>query len=169
MKKYYFLIVLLLIAALPVQARAAQLPADGQYMIEVTLVGGTGRAAVESPAKLTVAGGAAIAAVVWSSPYYEEMQVDGITYHPVHAGGNSTFEIPVEFDEDMKVKAQTVAMSVPHEIDYTLRFDAATLKPSGRNRFPLTLPGAGVVAAILIIVLAGVFGNKKRRRENRNQ
>lgn len=37
--------------------------------------------------------------------------------------GNSTFEIPVSvFDAEMEVTADTVAMSEPHEIDYTLKF-----------------------------------------------
>ncbi len=107
---------------------AAQLPADGQYTIEVTLSGGSGRATVESPAKLTVANGAAIATIIWSSPYYDYMLLDGNKYNPVNTEGNSTFEIPVGLDTDMPVSADTIAMSTPHEIDYTFRFDSGTLK-----------------------------------------
>ena len=44
-------------------------------------------------------------------------------YEPVNKDGNSTFEIPVSvFDAEMEVTADTVAMSEPHEIDYTLKF-----------------------------------------------
>ena len=43
--------------------------------------------------------------------------------------GNSTFELPVDgFDYRMQIVADTVAMSTPHEIDYTLLFDSATIK-----------------------------------------
>lgn len=43
--------------------------------------------------------------------------------------GNSTFEIPVaEFDSKLEVTADTVAMSTPHEIDYTLQFDSSTIQ-----------------------------------------
>ena len=60
------------------------------------------------------------------------MKVDGTTYNPLGEGGNSTFEIPVTLDEDMAVSAQTVAMSQPHEIEYTLHFDSATLEPAAQ-------------------------------------
>lgn len=110
-------------------ATTASLPEDGQYMVEVALSGGSGRATIESPAKLIVTGGAATATVVWSSPYYEYMLVDGVTYQPVSTDGNAAFEIPVVLDTDMAVSAQTIAMSQPHEIDYTLRFDSGTVKP----------------------------------------
>ncbi len=43
--------------------------------------------------------------------------------------GNSVFQIPVTvFDEPVEVVADTTAMSVPHEIDYTFTFDSASLK-----------------------------------------
>ncbi len=110
---------------------SVQLPADGQYTIEVTLTGGTGRAKVESPAKLTVSGGKAAALIVWSSSNYTYMMVDGTKYNPVNTEGNSTFEIPVSLDEDMAITTETIAMSAPHVVDYTLRFDSATLKKQG--------------------------------------
>ena len=99
-------------------------------MVEVALSGGSGRATIESPAKLIVTGGAATATVVWSSPYYEYMLVAGVTYQPVSTDGNAAFEIPVVLDTDMAVSAQTIAMSQPHEIDYALRFDSASLSPA---------------------------------------
>ncbi len=137
-------------------------------MVRVTLEGGTGRVQVESPATLTVTSGAATATVIWSSPYYEYMLIDGTYYYPINHGGNSTFEIPVSLDTDMAVSAQTIAMSEPHEISYTLHFDSATLKPLAGDGSPLTPLGAGAVAAaILIIILAGVSLLKKRQRESR--
>ena len=111
-------------------AAPAALPTQGEYQIQVSLSGGTGRAEVASPTKLTVAAdGAATATIVWSSPYYENMTVSGISYSPVSMGETSTFEIPVVLDTDMAVSATTIAMSEPHEIDYTLYFDTATMKP----------------------------------------
>lgn len=164
MKKRGFLIMLVLLMLLPVQAMASKQPADGRYTVEVALSGGSGRATVESPARLTVADGAATATVIWSSPYYEYMRLDGVTYYPVSTDGNSTFEIPVILDENMAVSAQTIAMSEPHEIDYTLHFDSATLKPLVKTGFPL-LPHVAGGAAILIAVLAGIFLYKKCKRE----
>lgn len=109
-------------------AAEAVLPEDGSYTCAVTLTGGSGRATVESPAALTVADGAMTAVIVWSSPNYDYMLVDGEKYLPTNTEGNSTFEIPVAaLDTELAVTADTVAMSTPHEIDYTLTFDSATL------------------------------------------
>lgn len=101
---------------------------DGAYTVEVTLSGGSGRASVTSPAPLAVEGETMTATLVWSSPYYEYMLVDGVRYEPTQTQGNATFVIPVRLDEDMAVSASTVAMSQPHLVDYTLRFDSATVK-----------------------------------------
>ncbi len=128
MKKLLVFPLILLLLALSACAPADGTPRDGQYTVEVTLSGGSGRATVESPAELTVADGAATAVIVWSSPNYDYMLIGGTKYEPVNTGGNSTFEIPVVLDEDMPAVADTTAMSTPHEIDYTLRFDSATLK-----------------------------------------
>ena len=112
----------------PADETAAEAPADGSYTCAVTLEGGSGRATVESPALLTVADGALTATIVWSSPNYDYMLIDGEKYLPINTEGNSTFEIPVAaLDTAMAVTADTVAMSTPHEIDYTLTFDSATL------------------------------------------
>ena len=168
MKKYLFLTVLLLIMILPLQAMAAELPEDGRYTIEMTLSGGSGRAQIETPAKLTVEDGAATAIVIWSSPYYEYMWIDGICYYPVNTDGNSTFEIPVLLDKDMAVSAQTVAMSEPHEIDYMLRFDSATIKPLTDDGSALTPPEIIAMAAVLIVLAAaGLFIAARRRAKGR--
>ena len=77
------------------QPAAAEAPADGTYTCDVPLEGGSGRATVESPAALTVADGRMTATIVWSSPNYDYMLVDGEKYLPTNTEGNSTFEIPV--------------------------------------------------------------------------
>ena len=105
------------------KAADAEVPADGSYTCEVTLEGGSGRATVESPAALTVAEGKMTATIVWSSPNYDYMIVDGEKYLPTNTEGNSTFEIPVAaLGTPLAVTADTVAMSKPHEIEYTLTF-----------------------------------------------
>ena len=106
-----------------VQQAGTAAPADGTYTCEVTLEGGSGRATVESPAALTVADGKMTATIVWSSPNYDYMIVDGEKYLPTNTEGNSTFEIPVAaLDTPLDVVGDTVAMSTPHEIEYTLTF-----------------------------------------------
>ncbi len=101
--------------------------ADGTYSVDVALEGGSGRASVETPCTLKVESGAMTATVVWSSPNYDQMVVDGTQYLPVNTEGNSTFEIPVAtLAEPLAVQAETTAMSTPHMIDYTLTFDAST-------------------------------------------
>ena len=100
--------------------------ADGEYTVEVTMEGGSGRASVQSPTELSVENGQAEAKIVWSSSHYDYMKVGEEKYLPVNTEGNSTFEIPVEiFDEPMSVIGDTTAMSTPHEIDYTINFDSS--------------------------------------------
>ena len=104
---------------------------DGVYTIAVTLEGGSGRASVESPAKLMIAGTEAKVSIVWGSPNYDYMKVDGVQYDQINTEGNSVFEIPVTgFDYRMPVTADTTAMGTPHEIEYTLYFDASTIQPA---------------------------------------
>ena len=101
---------------------------DGEYKVNVTLEGGSGKSTVQSPAKLTIAGGKATAEIIWSSNKYDYMVVDGEKILPVSTEENSVFEIPVTgFDYKMPVSADTTAMSTPHEIEYTLYFDSASV------------------------------------------
>ena len=108
-------------------SNAVRIAEDGEYTMEVTLTGGSGRASIDSPAEITVADGAYTAKIVWSSPHYEYMTVDGVQYDPVNTEGNSTFLIPITPDTDITVQALTTAMSEPHLIEYVLHFDGGTL------------------------------------------
>ena len=109
------------------KAAEAETPADGTYTCDVTLEGGSGRATVESPAALTVADGKMTATIVWSSPNYDYMLVDGERCDVLSTENGSTFEIPVAaLDTPLAVVGDTTAMSTPHEIDYTLTFDASS-------------------------------------------
>lgn len=103
--------------------------ADGAYSIEVTMEGGTGRARILSPASLQVSEGKATARIQWNSPNYDYMLVDGEKYLPVNQDGDSVFEIPVPyFDAPMEVIGDTLAMSTPHEVEYTIIFHFDTIR-----------------------------------------
>ena len=116
----------------PMEEEETDVPADGAYTCAVTLEGGSGRATVESPAALRVEHGQIFATLVWSSPNYDYMLVEGQRYEPVNTEGNAVFEIPVSgFDRPVPVVADTVAMSTPHEVSYTLTFDSASLQAQG--------------------------------------
>lgn len=102
---------------------------DGSYTIELTMEGGSGRASIQSPAQITVADGAATAILEWSSPNYDYMLVNGEKYLPVNTEGNSVFEVPVEaLDAPLTMIGDTVAMSTPHEVEYTVTFHSETLE-----------------------------------------
>lgn len=94
-------------------------------MVAVTLSGGSGKSTVESPAKVsTNADGQKIVTIIWSSPNYDYMIIDGEKILPVNTEGNSTFEIPIsDVPCSIDVIADTVAMSKPHEIEYNLSFE----------------------------------------------
>ena len=109
--------------------------ADGSYTIELTMEGGSGRASIQSPAQITVADGAAMATLEWSSPNYDYMLVNGEKYLPVNTEGNSVFEVPVEaLDAPLTMIGDTVAMSTPHEVEYTVTFHSDTLQSAESGR-----------------------------------
>ena len=128
MKRIAPILICLLMAAAFFTACGEKELTDGRYTVEVTLSGGSGRANVDSPATILIEGGKITATIVWSSPFYEYMLLDGVQYDPVQTEGNSTFEIPAVLDERMEVSASTIAMSEPHLVDYTLYFDSNTIK-----------------------------------------
>ena len=102
---------------------------DGDYTVEVRLTGGSGRASVASPAEMKVRNGVCTAKIIWSSRNYDYMRVEDEKLLPVEGEEYSAFLVPVlYFDRPMPVVADTVAMSEPHEIAYTLYFDAASLE-----------------------------------------
>ena len=103
--------------------------ADGSYTIELAMEGGSGRASIQSPAQLAITDGAATVTLEWSSPNYDYMLVNGEKYLPVNTEGNSVFEVPVEaLDAPLTMIGDTVAMSTPHEVEYTVTFHSETLE-----------------------------------------
>ena len=137
---------------------------DGTYKIDVVLGGGSGRATITSPATLVVKEGCAYAQIEWSSSHYDYMKVGETTYDPINTDGNSVFELPITvMDKPMDVIADTTAMSVPHEIEYTLTFASDSIT-SGNQAAPgqQIIYLAVVVAAGVVVV---ILTKKKKSKE----
>lgn len=102
--------------------------ADGTYSVEVSLEGGSGKALIESPTTLIVENGKAQVEIAWSSPNYDYMKLDDVKYELADQEGNSNFILPIKvFDWNISVIADTIAMSEPHEIAYTIVLDSSTI------------------------------------------
>ena len=136
MNKYIRLIISILITLMITACAGTsnvEVPVSGICKVNISLSGGSGKATVESPANMVIDGDSQIVTLTWSSPNYDYMIVDNEKYLPVNTEGNSVFEIPVSvLDEPFTVIADTVAMSKPHEIEYTLtisKVDEAALEP----------------------------------------
>ena len=89
------------------------------------------------------------------------MEVGGKEYYPANGGGNSVFLIDAEFDREIPVKAETLAMSSPHMIDYSLYLDSSSLRKDGVGAPYIAIAAALLAAAVFAAV---VFG-KRRRHE----
>lgn len=113
-----------------VENMTEQVTKDGTYTIDITFEGGSGKSKILSPATIAIAGENKTATVQWNSENYDYMIVDGQKYLPTSTEGGSVFEIPVAaFDEKIVVIGDTIAMSKPHEIEYTITFHSETMKP----------------------------------------
>lgn len=94
---------------------------DGDFKAEITLSGGTGRTTVQSPANVHIENSVITAEIVWSSPNYDLMIVSGKQYTPTSMEGGSRFTVEIpSLDTPLDIQAETIAMSTPHMIDYTI-------------------------------------------------
>lgn len=144
---------------------------DGAYTVDVILEGGSGKASVTSPALLMVKDQQMKAQIEWNSPSYDYMILDGETYFPVNQEGNSVFEIPVgAFDQPVRVTADTTAMSMPHEIEYTLTYVRDSVKPISaegeKQRWKEMIPvgcaaGAGALLCVYYVMRRKKDNEKK--------
>ena len=126
----WLLIAVMLVCAVACGAKQTTVK-DGAYTVAVTLEGGTGKAKIESPAALTVRDGKMTLTVRWSSDKYDYMLVGGEKLLPEYIDGHSVFTVPVDsLDKPLSAVADTTAMSTPHEIEYTITFDMASLAPA---------------------------------------
>ena len=137
---------------------------DGEYEIEAVLTGGSGRATITSPATIFVQDEKAVVEIEWSSPNYDYMILDGETYYPVNTDRNSVFELPVTaFDTEVAVTADTTAMSVPHEIDYTIFLDSTSIANQGEK--PMAVIAVIYVAAVIAVSVAAIAIHRKRKEK----
>ena len=147
------------------QALSINLP-DGEYSVEVSLAGGSGRASVTTPTWMIVQEGRAYARLLWSSPYYDYMILDGKKYlNETTDGGSSSFTIPITaMDAPMEVIADTTAMGDPVEIDYTLTFYEDTI--GSKSRVPQEGALRVLAGAAVFIIVGGIVNHfiKRRRR-----
>ena len=141
---------------------------DGEYAIDVTMTGGSGKATIQSPTLLTLNDGIAYASITWSSSNYDYMIVDGQKYlNESEEDVNSHFTIPIaDLTQDTPVIADTLAMGTPHEVQYVLTFDPASIASKS------TLPQEGakrvLIMAAIIIIGGGIlnhFVNERRKQD----
>ncbi|MBQ3424583.1 MAG: hypothetical protein IJH38_05240 [Clostridia bacterium] len=103
--------------------------ADGSYTCALSLTGG--RATVESPARLEVISGEAMAHVVFSTGKIDYVLVDSQKYFPVGEGDKAAFDIPVSgFDRAIAIVLDSTAMLPATEVSYIITFDSASLEPA---------------------------------------
>ena len=90
------------------------------------------------------------------------MTLDGETYLPVNTEGNSVFELPVTaFDTEVSVTADTTAMSVPHEIEYTILLDSTSIANAGEK--PMEVIAVVYVAAVIAVSITAWQIHRKRK------
>ena len=132
----FLMAVALVLMLLPKPVQAVATVPDGQYYIDVTLVGGSGRVVADSPALLTVNSGQMSAVLILkrssgtSTTTYLWMTVNGggTQYNNLASSGeNSKFNIPVaSLDTAIPVTAYSEVMAT--EIEYTLTFASSSIK-----------------------------------------
>lgn len=102
---------------------------SGTYKVDASLIGGSGRASIESPVTIKVNNGTMEAVITWSSSNYDLMVVGGTEYTPSSTSGKSVFQIPISsLSEPLAFEAETTAMGAPHMIEYTITFDIPSTK-----------------------------------------
>ena len=127
LSKTLIMLAALAFACLCVGALAEDALPDGSYAPDdFTFSGGTGRVEITCP-EVTVTDGTAVATIVFSSPNYATLTLDGAAYEAERTETASLFRVSAPLNRAFEIAAVTTAMSKPHEIAYTLfiRLDAA--------------------------------------------
>ena len=101
--------------------------ADGSYTCGVVLEG-EGRAALQSPAQLTVENGAVTARIVFSTKKIDYVLVAGERYEPVSMEQGAEFLVPVAaFGRKLTIVVDSTAIKPAVEVTYTMTFDETTI------------------------------------------
>lgn len=140
---------------------------NGEYSIEVSMTGGSGRASISSPAFLYVRNHHFYAKITWSSSHYDYMIVGSRKYlNESKKGENSTFTIPVTaIDEPMIVKADTTALGDPVEIEYHLTFYEDSI--GSVDQIPQIAAKKVLTIALVVMIAGGILNYfvKSRKRQ----
>ena len=84
-KRIWLAVLALCLVMMPAAARAESAALeDGEYRVDVTLEGGSGRSGILSPAVLLVRDGQPYVRIEWDSSHYDYMKVGDETYLPVN-------------------------------------------------------------------------------------
>lgn len=95
--------------------------ADGTYKPDsFSWSGGSGRLKGITCSKITVRNGKAYATIVIQSGKYAYVKASGGKYNCSRTADTSTVEIPVKLNAKNRILGCTVAMSVPHEVAYSI-------------------------------------------------
>ncbi|MBR1707878.1 MAG: hypothetical protein IJ719_03475 [Clostridia bacterium] len=101
---------------------------DGTYLCEVSL-SGAGRAALVSPATLTVKSGVCTADIVFTTKKIDYVIVDGTTISSAGTENGAAFTVPVTaFDLPLGIIVDSTAIKPSVEVPYTMVFDSSSLK-----------------------------------------
>ena len=93
---------------------------DGTYTPDkFSWSGGSGRVNITCE-KVIVQGGKAYAVITINSSKYVYIKASGQTFYTTHSGNTSSATIPVKLNVTNTIIGMTTAMSVPHEIKYSL-------------------------------------------------
>lgn len=140
---------------------------NGEYSIEVSMTGGSGRASISSPAYLYVRKHHFYSKITWSSSHYDYMIVGNKKYlNESKNGENSSFTIPVTaIDKPMIVKADTTALGDPVEIEYHLTFYENSI--GSVNQIPQIAAKKVLTIALIVIIAGGILNYfvKSRKRQ----
>ena len=116
-----------------VTAETLNLP-DGEYACSVTLAG-EGRAALASPAALTVENGRCMAEIVFSTKKIDYVIVGGQRYEPIRTEGGAAFLVPVAaFGLKLPITVDSTAIKPAVEVHYAMTFDGSTLMPASDEK-----------------------------------
>lgn len=140
---------------------------DGSYLINAELVGGTGRVSINSPIPFEVRDGEIRLKIVWSSGYYDFMKISGTEHRPVEQDSDTTtFSITVNSFEPLNFTAQTSKMSRPHEIEYSIVFDEASILPQAAVREQTTGVALVITAILAAASILLIFFFSKRKKNH---
>ena len=102
--------------------------ADGTYVPDAfSFSGGTGKATITCPS-IVIENGVVYGNILFSSKKYTKINLNDKNYTVLSKENGSLFKIPVILNQDMVIKATTVAMTEARDIEYTIKITQDTSK-----------------------------------------